>query len=494
MTGNDLDNREAFFGKFQFQLKATENFDARLLVSFEHDGDGDYALGDLAGIRATPHRVSRDFEGFTQRDVVAPTLLLNLTTDTFHLTSITGGVWWKTTDSTDLDYSPASLATRWNREEQYQISQEFRLSSLKDKPLELGNDLTLAWQSGLFVFDQNYQQSAFNDLLSPYLTYPAPAPLRSGNRSTLTDWGTGLYAQGKLTAWKKLDITAGVRFDYENKNADLNSFTIPALSRAITSALDDDFAAVSPQLALAYHITPEQMVYADVARGFKAGGFNSLSPVGKESYGMENSWNYEIGLKSEWLEGKLRANLALFYIDWNHVQLNVPVPGAPGQFFIDNAGAANSKGAELELNYRPVKGLDLFASVGYADARFNSGSMSEGIDVGGHRLPYAPQYTVNAGTQFSWDISRFTVYARAQVTVYGDFKYDPSNLQGQSTYSIADFRVGVRTGGWFAEGWIDNAFDTRYVPLAFEYPFAQSGYIGESGAPTTAGVRFGFRF
>jgi iron complex outermembrane receptor protein len=101
------------------------------------------------------------------------------------------------------------------------------------------------------------------------------------------------------------------------------------------------------------------------------------------------------------------------------------------------------------------------------------------------------------GTQISWAPSRhFSLYLRTQVTVYGDFKYDASNEMGQTDYSLTNFRGGVRGKRWFAEGWVDNAFDRHYVPIAIPYLQlgAPSGYIGESGAPRTYGARAGFNF
>ena len=495
VTGNPLDNREAWFGKFQLQLKATENYNARLIFFAEHDNDGDYALGDLNAVRANPRRVSHDFEGYTHRDVYAPTLLQTFRTDAMEISSITGGVWWRTADSTDLDYTAAPLGTHFNAEKEYQLTQELRFASLKDQPLVLGENLKLAWQGGIFAFTQKNDQNTFSDGVSYY------GPYHDQNEATLKNWGTGVYGQTTLTAWKKLDFILGLRYDYEKDKADLNPLTTLNGYKVSGSPSDlsGDSASVSPQFGIAYHITKDDMVYGKITRGFRAGGFNPNAPLGQESYAPETSWCYELGTKTEWFDGKLRANAALYYIDWSDLQLNVPM-STPPQYYIDNIGSANSKGAELELSYRPIKCWDLFGSVGYTDARFGSNSFSEhfgeSINVSGNRLPYAPQYTVNLGTQAAWELdARWTLYARAQVTFYGDFQYDPSNTVSQGSYSLADVRIGVRGHNWFTECWINNAFNTHYVPIALEYPnYASSGYIGESGAPLTVGIRAGVSF
>ena len=168
----------------------------------------------------------------------------------------------------------------------------------------------------------------------------------------------------------------------------------------------------------------------------------------------------------------------------------------PGQFFIANAGDAESYGVEFELNTRPVEGWDVFGSVGWNDARFLPGSMSRGAPVGDKRIPFTPDYTANAGMQYAFAAcSHATVYARAEVQVSGKFYYDDQNTESQSSYALANFRAGVRGKNWFLEGWVKNAFDTHYVPIALAYPgLAPSGFIGESGAPVTYGVTAGVKF
>ena len=85
------------------------------------------------------------------------------------------------------------------------------------------------------------------------------------------------------------------------------------------------------------------MVYASVARGFKAGGFNPASPAGSEAYGEEHTWNIEGGVKTTWAGGRVAANAAVFRIDWEDLQLNLPDPAVPGQFYIANVGGATSR-------------------------------------------------------------------------------------------------------------------------------------------------------
>jgi iron complex outermembrane receptor protein len=233
-----------------------------------------------------------------------------------------------------------------------------------------------------------------------------------------------------------------------------------------------------------------------VASGFKAGGFNPASPAGSEAYGEEQTRHAEGGVKTLWADGRISTNTAVFFIDWQDLQLNLPDPAVPGQFYIANVGGATSRGVEVELNARVHPNVDFFGSLGYTSATFSGGSVSRGRNVEGNELPNAPDYTATIGTQLSRMLSgSTTLYGRAEAVFLGAFQYDDANTAGQDAYALANVRVGVRGAALFAEAWVKNAFDTRYIPLAFAYEaFAPSGFVGESGRPRTFGVTLGTTF
>ncbi|MFM7605195.1 MAG: TonB-dependent receptor plug domain-containing protein, partial [Prosthecobacter sp.] len=98
VTGNDVDWRRAWFGKMQFLWTPSKELEVRFILAGESARDGDYGLNDLAQLRANPRRTQRNFEGFTNRDVLLPTLQITYHADAFDFTSTTGFVWWETTD------------------------------------------------------------------------------------------------------------------------------------------------------------------------------------------------------------------------------------------------------------------------------------------------------------------------------------------------------------------------------------------------------------
>lgn len=526
VTGNDLDSRSAYFGKAQFLWTPSENLEVRFIIAGESARDGDYALNDLAQLRRNPRQSARDVEGYTERDVVQPTLQLTYHADAFDFTSTTGFVWWQTEDYTDLDYTAGfpivpipflgdfqsnrtadSFLTRKNTEEQTTFTQEFRLSNPAGKPVTLSESIDLAWQAGVFFFYQDYEQQTVQNMAALDITGFGVIRPASVTRtfSDLRDYGFGSYLQGTLTFWEKLDLTLGVRWDYENKEADLRTTRTPIIPLAGLTDIDSaetgsrSFNQITPQAALSYRITPDLLTYFSFSGGYKAGGFNAGAPVGAEFYEEEKSWNYELGLKGRALNDKLNFGLALFYTDWQDLQLNVP-NGGPATFHIANAGDASSKGIELNLHYRPTSFWELFGSAGWLDTTFHDGSFDNNAgaltSIAGKQLPYAPDYTTTIGTQFNWELGGgLNLYARADVQFIGSFNYDSVNGAAQSAYSLANFRLGVRHRNWFVEGFVNNAFDTEYVPMAFSYAdLAPSGYVGESGAPATFGVRVGVKF
>jgi iron complex outermembrane receptor protein len=497
VTGNDLDYRSSAYGKAQLRWKPSNEWDARLIVTGERDRDGDYALNDLATLRQNPFRSNRDFEGYTNRDVLTTTVHAHREGARLAFSTTTGMVKWKTQDVTDLDYSARPLVTRDNSEKDLQFTQELRLASAAGAPALVADAVSLRWQTGVFLFKKNYDQDAINNfapgLLSSQLSFPIS---QHSPQSALDDNGVGVYGQGTATFSEKFDLRFGARVDHENKKASLNTFYSTPFLPSNTVTADKSFSNVSPQFAGTYHFQTGRMAYVSVGRGFKAGGFNAASPAGNEAYGEERTWHVETGVKTSIASGRATASAAFFFIDWDDLQLNLPNPAVPAQFFISNIGRARSEGVEFEFNARPHRNVDLFASLGFTHARFADGTSSGGVNVSGNKLPSTPDHTAMIGGQFSRTVgTAASVYGSAEVWFNGGFEYNDANTQRQETYSLTNLRGGVRGKYLFAEAWMRNAFDTRYIPIAFAYgSFAPSGFVGEMGAPRRYGISFGIGF
>jgi iron complex outermembrane receptor protein len=493
VTGGDIDHRSAFSGKGQL-LWVPRDWETRLIISGERARDGDYALADVDALRANPFHAARDIEGRTDRDVLNTTFLTRRDGTRFAFTTTTGIVRWRTADLTDLDYTAFPAITRDNAEKSIQFTQEVRLASAAASPARLSDRLALKWQTGVFFFTQNYEQDAVNTFQPFVLAQSLPlAVSHHSPEASLDDVGVGLYGQGTVTLDDRVDVAAGVRVDYERKQALLKTFYLPAIAPPAVVDVERGFSNVSPQASVAFHARPGRMIYASVTRGFAAGGFNPVSPAGSEAYGEERTWSVEGGAKTAWAGGRLVANAAVFRTDWDDLQLNVPDPQVPAQFYIANIGRASSSGVEVELNARAHERVDLFGALGYNRTRFGDGSTSSGVDVAGNTMPFTPDYTATIGAQLSRMVRpSATIYGRAEVVAYGAFQYDDLNTAGQNAYTLTNLRGGVKGRNLLVEAWVKNAFDTRYIPVAFAFGgFAPSGFVGETGRPRTFGVSVG---
>lgn len=492
VTGNDLDSRSALFAKTQLLWAPSANWEARFLLTAERARDGDYALNDLDALRAAPYQSSRDIEGHTNRDILAPTVQIRRTGGPVDLWSTTGVVSWEADDLTDLDYSAFPAATRSNNERALQFTQDIRFASAAAMPVELSDAIGLKWQAGLSFFTQRYDQNAVNTyapfILSQFIEFPITeqSPL-----AEINDRGIGVYGEATLTFGGRFDATLGVRGDFEHKEARLETGYTPAIAPPTLVDAENDYSDVSPQVTAAYRVAEGRMVYATASRGFKAGGFNPTSLPGSEEYTEEQSWSYEGGVKTQWLADRVSFNATVFFIDWQDMQLNVPNPFVPGQFYISNVGGATSKGVELESMARVAPGCDIFAGFGFTDALFDASELG----ISGNRVPNMPRYSGNVGGQYSIAVREGAdAFFRAEIAFRGAYHYDDLNTQQQEAYSTANFRAGVRGERLMVEAWTRNAFDTFYIPTAFVYFGQPSGFVGESGAPRTFGVRVGVTF
>jgi outer membrane receptor protein involved in Fe transport len=175
--------------------------------------------------------------------------------------STTGFVDWRTQDVTDLDYTPAPLIARDNTEEAFQFTQEFHFASADSAPRRLSDSRSCVGNRDCF-FTNDYAQDAINQF-SPFVFAPFPVAQHSP-RSELDDFGIGLFGQGTVTFGGRFDLAAGARFDYENKNAILETFTDPPVVAPGRVEDEESFSNISPQISGAYRVQPDKTVYATV--------------------------------------------------------------------------------------------------------------------------------------------------------------------------------------------------------------------------------------
>jgi len=491
ITGHSLDTREALFNSAQLAWAPAGPWTMRFSVTGERDRDGDYGLGDLTALRANPHHVAHDFEGYNNRDLAQPVFTAVRKGHAFDLTSITAWQWWRISDLSDTDFSALDLLRRGTREEQQAWLEEVRVSAPAETPLALGAHTSVRWLAGALAFTSRDTQDQFTHYSATFAQgLGVPFGFTQHDTALLRNTGVSPYGQVNLSFYQRLDLTLGLRYDFEHKTADLNGYSDPALQPGTPVAAARDYHQTSPQVSLAYHLTPALLCYATAAKGYKSGGFNAPAPAGKTAYNEELSQNYEAGVKTAWLRNRVTVNACLFHTAWDDMQLDVPA-AQPGVFYIDNAGRATSNGGEVEVTARPLTGCDLFGGVGLLDTTFKPGSQSGGTDVSGKELPFAPRTTWRVGAQLAHTApGGIHQFARLEVLGTGKFFYDAANGASQANYALTNVRLGAEKGRVRLEGWVKNLFNTKYVPVAFPAPLPTlpSGYAGESGAPRTIGL------
>jgi iron complex outermembrane recepter protein len=308
-------------------------------------------------------------------------------------------------------------------------------------------------------------------------------------------WSASVYGQLTMMWQCGFEATAALRYDYEARDADINrTFSVMGFTAPLSSSKNDrSFERILPRVSVAYRCSEDFKTYFSAARGFKAGGFNLTAPGGSESFGTESSWTYELGFKTQWLDNRLTANAALFLVDWDDMQLSQFDPTAGG--YVTNAGKSTSQGVELELAGQLSSNWTVFGTAGYLDTEFDRYTDQFGQDVSGRNLPFAPNYTFGAGSQYTHKFgNKVEGFARIDWFHVGEFFYDAGNL-GTERYNLTNLRCGWTRHNVRVEGFVANVFDEEYVSIAFQAnPGDPTQFVGQNGSPRTFGVSFSVTF
>ncbi len=489
-TGHDVDFRDSWFGRTQLVWIPDADNQVRLTVYGESAHDGGFVLSDLGGLRARPNRINQDFEGRVDRDLISTAVTWNRHAEGNDLTSITAFQHWEIEEKSDFDFSPIDGIRRETEAHETYFSQELRLSSPHDDEIPIEEGVTLRWLIGASGFYSESSDTAANDFRpgGAGILFPPAQVGRDRARGDFDSYSVAVFGQATLTVADQWDLTGALRYEYESKNADIDrTFTTGGMTIPTSSSEpSENFDEWLPRASIAYRWSEDLMTYVQVARGFKAGGFNLTAPPGNETFRPEKSWSYEVGTKARFFKDKLDLTVAWFFIDWDDMQLSQFNATTGG--FVVNAGASDSTGAELEVTTRPIDPVEIFGGVGVVDTEFKRFTDQFGQDVSGDNLPFAPDWTANAGSQLTLEVAKdLHLYARAEYFYVGTFYYDAGNRAGEN-YDLANFRLGCGGKQWRVDAWLSNAFDENYIPVAFQpNPADPSQFVGESAAPRTYG-------
>jgi len=242
------------------------------------------------------------------------------------------------------------------------------------------------------------------------------------------------------------------------------------------SSYTSEARGTTPKYGLSYHVTPDILTYTTVAKGYREGGplypFPRTCAEGLDALGLstpptaykpDSIWNYELGVKTEWLEHRLMLNGAVYYVDWTNIQQTITLPTC-GFDFVGNFGKASSKGSEFEMNYDPTRALKLTLGFSYNEAKLTS-TIPGAAGQAGQTLEYAPRWMGAASAEYARAIDADTsAYLRGDFnsTSREDTSYNSQSIYYNiAGYSLLNLRLGVKHLAWTGGLFVTNALDRR---------------------------------
>jgi len=340
---------------------------------------------------------------------------------------ISGNIDWQVTDNLKLvsisayrnllsnfahdgDYTRFSLSWVRDHYDQQQFSQEIQLQGLSF-------DDRLQWILGGYYFEEdglNYNPVDFANI-----------DIESGG--FFDHDSKAIFAQGTFDVTDKLHITAGIRYTKDSKDFIVKDFTFSDDSRVaadgtavVLQSAQPTFAPPgfvlrlvelgtynlkaddwTPMVNVAYDWNDEFMTYASYSEGFKSGGVQQriAGPVGfAPTYDPEFVESYEIGFKYNNASGNFTLNAAAFFTDYTEIQLETIDPNGGIAPQLENAGAAEIKGFELEARWSPMASLFTELALGYLDAEITEADPKATLSGGptvGDTVPHVPKWTLS---------------------------------------------------------------------------------------------------
>jgi outer membrane receptor protein involved in Fe transport len=290
----------------------------------------------------------------------------------------------------------------------------------------------------------------------------------------------------------------------------------------------------TPKFNLTYKVTDDAMIYATFSKGFRPGGVNRrIQPSPNPplaTYKPDFLTNYELGYKTSWLDNHLRFNGAFFVEDWKDIQFGFL--GYNSFTTVRNAGAARIKGAEQELEWAPVTGLNLHLAATELDPKMTQDfcydvDPATGLPYpqatcpaadftpSGTQLPIVPKFKANATARYSFPVGShdMTGYGQAAYSYTSQTRSELSPIQNDQmvgsvpAYGILDLALGLNRANLQAELFASNALNKNAETYRFaECTIASPVSTGPNGAlcgtkplagivtPRTIGIRFSQSF
>ena len=395
--------------------------------------------------------------------------------DTMELVSITGGRDTTYISTEDLDASPNSYLDVVSNNDFESFTQEFQLQYSSDN---------LTGVVGFFYADSELDNTFSVDAFREFNVLGGSAPATT-NRISNTE-SFALFTQWDWNVTDNLKLIAGLRYGESEKDVSLTQTTFtdipfaaqlagldqcfvnapgvnpedqPACLTAFVPARvgsnsgSAEFDRVSPKIGLTYQATDDVMLYGSITEGYRDGGLSGDIRTFSR-FEEEVLTSYEVGVKSELVDGTVRLNASVFYYDYEDLQLELSDITAAGDIVMTvlNAGEAKLSGAEVELLWAATDNFTLGVNVGVLDTEYDTVAQAPGVDIGflkdGNEFPQAPSKQLSIVPQYSFEAFGGELNWRTEIN-YADESFEDFENGG---FAGAD--AGTLTG----VGIVNNGF------------------------------------
>lgn len=422
----------------------------------------------------------------------------------------------------DSDNSPYPVFRAGYDVDVDQYSQEVRLASPTDGAFDYQLGVFLLRQDVISNFRTPFFSSATAFFLSPALPSAILDGVEANQVGRAKTFSGAVFGQGTWRVTDKASLTAGLRYSRERKTASNQALSFGGV--ALTGALapyaayraavagpsflvsdENEEGSVSWLINPSYRFGDDILAYLSVSHGEKSGAANlGAKPGDRVIIDPETSTDYELGLKTTWLEGRAILNANLYWNDIEDYQATlVDTSGTAARSYLANVGKVRMRGLELEGQLQATEALGLSFAAAYNDARYVSYPAAPvpqeyaypggpaSVDLSDTRVPGAPRVTAQASARYERPLaSGAAAFAYANQTWRSaTFLHALSQYGRQDGYGLTNVGLGLRAADerWSVQLWARNLFDKRYA-AAFGSAGASTPYIAILGEPRTFGV------
>lgn len=396
-TGTDLGQQEVASGRFALRFEPSDTFDATLIVDHTEDevvGPAGYGTG----ISSSDVRdVELSFDPVTDTESTGVTLEANWDLGQGTLTGVFGHrelAYYNRGDFDGMAFPLPGLDVTRDFDGEFNSIEIRYASSFGD-----GFD----YVAGLYHIDDEWKQD----------NYVRVNPVVATQGTNQQDGASyAAFFQGDIHLAEAFTLTIGGRYSRDEKDYALLSSTLingNAISTFVAPK-SDTWSNFSPRLAVEYSPGEDIMFYASISEGYKGGGYNSRGtlPENIGPYDEENVRAYEVGMKSDWLDGSLRVNAALFLNRFEDLQASVKRQGAARvENVTTNVASAETSGVEIEITALPIDNLQVGFNVAYLDARYDEffdDVSGDGVATDNTHLDLANAPEVSASVLLDYDM------------------------------------------------------------------------------------------